>query len=131
MVVTEVSLVSVPHDRGPVPDLVELELPVGRAYASVGRLVAAGVAMRRDVSAERVEDLQTALDTVLQWTIAGERIHLALWITSDGLHVEAGPFPSDVDWRGIDGVLSELVDELVIRASGGDVWVLLRFRELM
>ena len=131
MVVMEANLVSVPHDRGPVPDLVELELPVGRAYASVGRLVAAGVAIRRDVSAERFEDLQTALDTLLESTIAGKRIHLALWNTSEGLHVEAGPFPSDVDWRGLDGVLSELVDELVIRASGGDVWVLLRFRELM
>lgn len=126
MVVTEASLVSVLHDRGPVPDLVELELPVGRAYASVGRLVTAGVAVSRDVSIERIEDLQTALDAVLSSTIAGESIHLALWNTSDGLHVEVGPFTSDIRGRGVDAVLSELVDELVIRVSGGDMWVLLR-----
>lgn len=125
MVVTDASFVPVLHDRGPVPDLVELELPVGQAYASVGRLVAAGVALRHDVSIERIEDLQTALDTVLQSPIAEDRIHLALWNASDGLHVEVGPFTSDIHWRGIDGVLSELVDELVIRVSGGDVWVLL------
>ena len=131
MVMTEASFVSVLHERGQGADLVELELPVGRAYASVGRLVVAGVAMRRDVSAERIEDLQAALDTVLQSTIAGGRVHLALWNNSDALQVEVGPFTSDVHWRGIDGVLSELVDEHVIRVSGGDVWVLLRFRGLM
>lgn len=131
MVVTEASSMSALHERRAVSDLVELELPVGRAYAAVGRLVASGVAVRRDVSTERIEDLQTALDIVFQSTIAGDRIHLALWNTSDGLHIEVGPFTSDVHWCGVDGVLSELVNEVVIRGSGRDVWVLLRFRELM
>lgn len=78
-------------EEGSAVALVELELPAGAPFAPVGRLVVAGVGARTDFPADRIEDLQAALDVVLRSAPAGDKLVLAIRHSPDDLRVEIGP----------------------------------------
>ena len=105
---------------------VELELPRGR-FAAVARLVAAGLGARLGLHVDRLDDLKLAIDAALRQPQSGDTVTLALTPTDDDLHVEVGPLAAaGVDSRGLEGVLSALVDEIRTRKSGADAWVAMR-----
>ncbi len=106
---------------------VELELPRGNRFAAVARLVAAGVGARLGLRVDRLEDLKLAVDATLRQPQSKDTLTLAMTPTPDDLHVEVGPLAATgLDSRGLEAVLSTLVDETRTRRSGGDVWVALR-----
>jgi hypothetical protein len=118
------------HEVAPVRDplvVVEVELPPGTRFAPVARLVAAGLGARLGLSVERLEDLKVAIDAALRQPSSGDTVTLAMTPTLDDLHVEIGPLAArELDSRGLEDVLSRLVDETRTRQSGSDVWIAMR-----
>jgi len=118
------------YEVAPVRDplvAVELELPPGRRFAAVARLVAAGLGARLGLHVDRLENLKLAIDAALGQPHARETLTLALTPTHDDLHVEVGPLDAaGIDSRGLEGVLSTLVDETRTRKSGTEAWVAMR-----
>jgi hypothetical protein len=118
------------HEVAPVRDphaVVELELPRGPRFAAVARLVAAGVGARLGLGVERLEHLKLAIDAALRQPGSKDMLTLALTPSLDDLHLEVGPLAADrLDARGLQGVLSTLVDETWTRRSGSDVWIAMR-----
>ena len=107
--------------------VVELELPRGRRFAAVARLVAAGLGARLGLHVDRLEDLKLAIDAALRQPQSRDTLTVAMTPTHDDLHVEVGPLAaSGLDSRGLEGVLSTLVDEIRTRKSGADAWVAMR-----
>jgi hypothetical protein len=118
------------HELAPVRDplvVVELELPRGPRYAAVARLVATGVGARLGLSVERLDDLKLAIGAVLRQSGSKDTLTLAMTPTLDDLQVDVGPLSAaGLDPRGLEGVLSTLVDETRTRRSGDDVWIAMR-----
>lgn len=117
-----------PDDRQPSePAFVELELPAGRPFDSVGRLVAAALGSRLDLPVDRIDDLQLAVRTILCTAPSGSTLTVTLMHTAEELYVEIGPFAcGDAERRAIDRVVSPLVDELT--THGFERNVLIAFR---
>jgi len=117
-----------PDDRQPSePAVVELELPAGRPFDSVGRLVAAALGSRLDLPVDRIDDLQLAVRTILCTAPSGSTLTVTLMHTAEELHVEIGPFAcGDAERRAIDRVVSPLVDELMTHGFERDVLIAFR-----
>jgi hypothetical protein len=106
---------------------VELELPRGRSFLAVARLVAAGLGARVGLRVDRLEDLELAIEAALRQPLSRDTLTLALTPTPEDLQVEVGPLAAAaLDSRGLEGVLSTLVDELRTRRSGAEVWIAMR-----
>ncbi len=106
--------------------MVELELPDGRSFDAVGRLVAAGIAGRAGVTVDRIDDLQLAVQAVRR--SPGARGTTRILLTSDegGLRAEIGPVVRTRGHEALEGVLSTLVQGVETRTTGGDTWIVLR-----
>ena len=126
------------HDRNgsaPLPSRgvtalpsVSIALPMGD-YVGVARLVAAGVASRLDLPYETVDDLQTAIETVLR-SAFGPGDHATVAISSDtrSLCVSIGPVAPGalkrrfhehdaVDGMDLDALLGRLVDDVTVESE--------------
>jgi hypothetical protein len=118
------------HEVAPVRDplvAVELELSRGHRFTAVARLVAAGLGARLGLPVDRLEDLKLAVDAAVRQPQSKDTLTLAMTPTPDDLQVEVGPLAAaGLDSRGLEDVLSTLVDETRTRRSGGDVWISLR-----
>jgi hypothetical protein len=110
------------------PPSVSIALPVGD-YIGVARLVAAGFATRLDLRYEAVDDLQTAIETVLR-TAFGPDDHATVAISSDArsLSVSIGPVAPGalkrrfhehdaVDGMDLNGLLGRLVDDVTVESE--------------
>ena len=117
-----------PRERQPLgPAFVELELPAGQPFDSVGRLVAAALGSRLDLPVDRIDNLKLAVQTILGAAPSGSTLTVALMHTAEELHVEVGPFTcSDAEIRSIGRVVSPLVDELTIHGLERDMRVAFR-----
>jgi hypothetical protein len=108
---------------------VELELPRGRSSGAVARLIAAGVGTRAGLRVDRLEDLKLAVEATLRQPFARDTLSVAMTPTQDDLEIEVGPLAAArLDSRGLEGVLSPLVDEIRARRTGDDVWIAMRMR---
>ena len=82
-------------------DRIMLTIPRNEGYENVAQLVLAGVAARLDFSYEFVDDLGTALETVLEWRPEEGELTVELEVGDGTVKALLGPF------RG-DGLRSEL-----------------------
>lgn len=106
---------------------IELELPPGPAFDAVGRLVLGGLGARVGLGVDRIADFQRALDATLHELPSRSTLVLTMRPTSDDLHIRLGPFEgAGARSRGVQRVLSTLVDEIVTQESGRDVWIDMR-----
>jgi len=106
---------------------IELELPPGPAFDVVGRLVLGGLGARVGLGVDRIKDFQRALDATLHQPPSRSTLVLSMRPTSDDLHVSLGPFErAGARSRGVQRVVSTLVDEIVTHESGRDVWIDMR-----
>lgn len=121
---------AVPRSQQPAGDGAALlpSLPVvltltGPELGGVARLVAAGVAMRLDLRFEAIDDLQTAIESVLRtvpWS--GEPVTVSISTDAHRLAVSIGPVaPDALRWRVGDGngidlatILGRLVDRVTV-----------------
>jgi hypothetical protein len=119
-------------------DQITLTMPRERAFFPVARLVLGGLATRLDVTVESLEDLELALDGLLERRDGAEEITLALDVADDELHATIGPF-SGTDLRAeLEGepgdslslrrLLDAVVDRYEIADRDDGAWVELRKR---
>jgi hypothetical protein len=93
-------------------DQITLTMPRERPFFGVARLVLAGLATRLDITFESLEELELALDGLLERRDGAEEITVSLDIADSELRATVGPF------RGSDlraELESELGDSLSLR----------------
>jgi hypothetical protein len=119
-------------------DQITLTMPRERPYFGVARLVLAGLATRLDVTVEHLDDLELALDGLLERGDDAKEITVALEVDGDELHAAVGPF-HDQSLRGeLEGeagesmtlrrLLDALVDGYEVSDRDDGSWVSMRKR---
>jgi hypothetical protein len=119
-------------------DQITLTLPRERPFFGVARLVLGGLATRLDVTVERLEELELALDGLLERRDGAEEITVSLDIAGDVLHAMVGPYEGDELRAELEGELGEslslrrlldaVVDQYEISDRDDGAWVELQKR---
>ena len=115
------------------PDEITLTIPRDRALYSVAHLVVGGLGIRLNLTIELLEDLQLAVDTVLERsreeeehvtiavTVSDGRLETLIGPMRDGVRAElAAPDGEDV---GLRRILDALVDEVELTERDGGEWL--------
>ena len=119
-------------------DEITLTIPRDRALYSVAHLVLSGLGIRLNLTIEHLEDLQLAVDTVLERSREEEehvtiavivrdgRLETLIGPMRDGVRAElAAPEGEDV---GLRRILNALVDEVELTERDGGEWLKLSKR---
>jgi hypothetical protein len=93
-------------------DQITLTMPRERPFFGVARLVLAGLATRLDVTVESLDELELALDGLLERRDGAAEITLALDLEDSELHAAVGPFEGGDLRAELEG---ELGDSLSLR----------------
>lgn len=118
-------------------DEICLTLPADDAFHSVAHLVLGGLAVRLDLTFEYLEDLELALDTLLERPSAGEEITVRVRVAESELRTTVGPFTSlraeyeqDGDSKDLNlhRILSTICDAVEIEDRDGGQWAQLTKR---
>lgn len=76
-------------------DEITLTIPRDASFHEVAHLVLAGVAARLDLGFESLDDLETALDAVLERTAPGGEVTVKLRLSDDAIVACVGPLALD------------------------------------
>jgi hypothetical protein len=119
------------------PDRIMLTIPRDEGFESVAQLVLAGVAARLNFSYEVVDDLGTALATLLERREGDGELTVELEVGEDTVKAAIGPFGGvglraelerPDDGVGLRRVLETVVDSFAtVERDGGD-WIELEKR---
>jgi anti-sigma regulatory factor (Ser/Thr protein kinase) len=118
-------------------DVIVLTLPPERDFHRVARLVLGGLAVRLNLTLEVLEDLELALDELLDSGAGENEVTLALSVLPDALEASVGPFDRrtvrrelerDGEGMGLRRVLDTVVDEVELFERDGEDWVQLTKR---
>jgi hypothetical protein len=118
-------------------DEITLTMPRERPFFGVARLVLGGLAARLDLTVEHLEDVELALDGLLDRREGGTEVTVALGVDGQELQARVGPFSSELrsELEGEpDGSLSlrrlldAVVDRYELAERDGGTWVELRKR---
>jgi anti-sigma regulatory factor (Ser/Thr protein kinase) len=117
-------------------DEITLTLPREREFFSVAHLVLGGLAVRLNLTLESLEDLQVAVDGLLERHDASQEVTMRVRVTDAGLEAELGPFDghglrSDLEKApgeelGLRRILDAVVDEVRVESRGDGDWVVLQ-----
>ena len=77
-------------------DEITLTLPADDAFRRVAHLVLGGLAVRLDLTYESLEDLELALDTLLERSPDDEDVTVRVRVDGDELRTIVGPVSADV-----------------------------------
>ena len=109
-------------------DEITLTIPPEASFHEVAHLVLGGVAARLDLSFESLDDLETALDAVLERAAADGEVTVRLRLTGKSIVTSVGPFATDrlrVELERDPGeavtlrrVLDTVVDDYALDADG-------------
>ena len=112
-------------------DSITLSIPHAKPYHGVARLVVGGLAARLELSYEHLEDLQLALETVLdsESFVDGDEVTVRLLVNPDSVVMEIGPIDpvalrKDLERDAgaeisLSRLLSTLVEEVSIEEGDG------------
>ncbi len=112
-------------------DSITLSIPHAKPYHGVARLVVGGLAARLELSYEHLEDLQLALETVLdsESFVDGDEVTVRLLVNPDSVVMDIGPIDPvalrkdlERDSRAelsLSRLLSTLVEEISIEEGDG------------
>ena len=126
--------------KAPSADAITLSIPHAKPYHGVARLVVGGLAARLELSYEHLEDLQLALESVLERDgyVAGQEVSVRLVVGEDSVIMTIGPLdPSelraDLERESDNGIslsrlLSTLVEEVTLEDVDGGHWLRLEKR---
>jgi anti-sigma regulatory factor (Ser/Thr protein kinase) len=118
-----------------VTDEITLTMPRDREYFSVAHLVLGGVGVRLNLTIETLEDLQLALDAILERDHQEGEVTIAVRLDDEAIETEVGPFGDGVrrelerggeDEVGLSRILDTLVDDVQLEPGEGGDWVKLR-----
>jgi hypothetical protein len=112
-------------------DQICLTLPGDDAFHSVAHLVLGGLAVRLDLSFENLEDLELALDTLLERSSPGEDVNVRVVVGEGELRTSVGPLASirsELERDGTDNlslgrILGAVCDSVSIEDRDGGDWV--------
>jgi hypothetical protein len=119
------------------PDTITLTLPPEREFQRVAHLVLGGLAVRLNLTLEALEDLQLALDGLLDSGAAEQEVTLELSVVEGSIEASVGPFRAhsvqhalevDADGVGLRRVLDTVVDRVEVSERDGGDWVQLTKR---
>ena len=119
------------------PDTITLTLPPEREFQRVAHLVLGGLAVRLNLTLEALEDLQLALDSLLDSGAAEQEVTLELSVVQDAIEASVGPFrarsvqhalEAGSDGVGLRRVLDTVVDRVEVSERDGGDWVQLTKR---
>jgi hypothetical protein len=116
---------------------VVLTLPRDREFGAVADLVLAGLGSRLDLTIETIDDLQLALESLLECDAGGEELTVRLELVDGAVQASVGPFrraaiepqladSSDADGIGLRRVLETTVDDFGLDERDGACWVEVR-----
>jgi hypothetical protein len=114
------------------PDEITLTIPRDRALYSVAHLVLGGLGIRLNLTIEHLEDLQLAVDTVLERVSDVEHVTIAVSVSEGKIETAIGPMrdgvraelaASEGEDVGLRRILNTLVDEVELTARDGSDWV--------
>lgn len=118
-------------------DEITLTMPRERPFFGVARLVLGGLAARVDLTVEHLEDVELALDGLLDRREGGTEVTVALGVDGQELQARVGPFSSELR-RELEGepdgslslrrLLDAVVDRYELAERDGGTWVELRKR---
>jgi hypothetical protein len=118
-------------------DEIRLTMPRERSYYGVAHLVLGGVAARLNLTVEHLEELELALDGLLDRRDGAREVTLTLRVVDGGLAAELGPFGeqlrSELGGEPGEGVslrrlLDAVVDGYALDDREGGTWI--EFRKL-
>lgn len=121
---------------------ITLSIPSDKPFHGVARLVIGGLAARLDLSYETLEDLQLALDSVLERDgyLAGPHVTVRFSVKPESVGIVIGPLSPQLrtDLESEDGdrislrrLLSTLVETVELEAREGGDWLALDKRVLL
>jgi hypothetical protein len=115
--------------------VITLTMPRDRDFYSVVHLVLGGIGIRLNFTIETLEDLQLALDAILERDREPGQVTISLRLQEQAIETEVGPFGDGVrkeleggseDEVGLRRILETLVDHVELRPGDGGDWVKLR-----
>jgi hypothetical protein len=119
-------------------DEIRLTLPAERDFFRVAHLVLGGLAVRLNLTFENLEDLQLALDGLLDRRLGRDEVTVAVSVGAGVLETLVGPFEGDGlgrelerepgDEMGLRRVLDAVVDDVELERRDGKEWVRLTKR---
>jgi hypothetical protein len=112
-------------------DEISLTLPADEAFHRVAHLVLGGLAIRLDLTFENLEDLELALDTLLERSGDGDDVTLRVRVLDGELQTVIGPFTSvrtELEEGGDESlnlrrILDTVCDRVEIADRDGGQWV--------
>jgi hypothetical protein len=113
-------------------DRITLTIPRERPFRPVAHLVLGGLAVRHDLTVESLEDLQTALDELLEQGGSDPEVTVELRVAGSAIEAEIGPFDAktlraatepDGDALGLQRVLATVVDSVEPAQREGGTWL--------
>ena len=112
-------------------DEIQLRLPADEAFHSVAHLVLGGLAVRLNLTFENLEDLELALDALLERARSDDGVTLRVHVLDGELRTVVGPFTSvraELEQGGQDAlnlsrILSAVCDSVEISDHDGAEWV--------
>jgi hypothetical protein len=111
-------------------DEIQLTLPGDEAFHRVAHLVLGGLAVRLNLTFESLEDLELALDALLERTQADDEIQLRVRVLDGELQTVVGPFASvraeleqGGDALNLSRILGAVCDSVEISDRDGSEWV--------
>jgi anti-sigma regulatory factor (Ser/Thr protein kinase) len=117
-------------------DEISLTLPADEEFHGVAYLVLGGLAARLDLTYDHLEDIELALDTLLELSTDGRDVTVRIQVDEDNLTTVVGPFTSvkkDLEVAGDDSlslgrILATVCDRVDVRERDGFEWVALTKR---
>src|SRR3954469_18706688 len=109
-------------------DRIILTIPRERPFHHVAHLVIGGLAVRLNFTLDSIDDLQVALDELLDQDDSGEDITVDLRLAGGAIEAESGPFDpvrlsaaleADGDSLGLERVLATVVDTVSVAERDG------------
>jgi hypothetical protein len=112
-------------------DEIQLTLPADEAFHRVAHLVLGGLAVRLNLTFESLEDLELALDALLERTRTDDGVTLRVHVLDGELRTVVGPFSAvraELELGSHDGldlsrILSAVCDSVEITDRDGAEWV--------
>ena len=110
-------------------DMITLTIPREQPFHEIAHLVLGGVAARLDLTFESIDDLETALDAVLERSSEDGEVTIELRLDDQAIVTRVGPFAaealraeldSDDESVGLRRILDTVVDDYEL---GGDGWL--------
>ena len=113
-----------------------IQIPRERPFSVVADLVVGGIAARHDVTLDVLDDVQLALDSLLEHDEADEReVEIVLRVAGDTIEARVGPLaPATAaalqeeagDGIGLRRLLDTTMDSVTVSERDGGAWVDLR-----